>query len=564
MKSQSNKIQQLTSFVLIACIIVVVNIISSYFFKRIDLTEDKRFTLSDNAKQLMEKLDDVVFLKIYLEGDLPPDFKRLRNEVEDKLSEMRLYSNGNLGYQFINAAAIENETQREGLYKQLYQKGLLPTTLQLNESDASTQKIIFPGAIVSSNNLEQPVSFLQDRFGASDAEMLNNSIRNLEYLLTSTIKKMTQKVPYQLCFLEGQGELPAERVGDISKTLAESYVVQRKAINGMLGSLDNYRVVIIAQPDSAFNEKDKFIIDQYIMRGGRVLWIMDNVRANMDSLASSDESIATSVDLNLNDMPFRYGARINYNLICDLQGVPIPVITGNVGNKPKFTMIPWMYFPMVFPGNEHPIVNNLNALKTEFINSIDTIGVQGIQKTILLHTSPYTREFNLPARFSLEAARKKPNLTLYNSGRKAVAVLLEGQFTSIYKNRIPPAIEQDSAIHFREQGVGTKMIVVSDGEIITNNINKKTGQQYPCGYDRYSNRMFGNKSLILNMVDFLADDSNLIALRNKEVKLRLLDKNKIAENEWPLKLVNVITPLLLLVLAGIVKFALRKRKYAKI
>ena len=562
MNQQSIKKQQLFSFLLVTAIVVVVNILSSYVFTRIDLTEDKRFTLSSNTKELMKQLDDVVFFKIYLEGDLPPDFKRLRNEVEDKLAEMRIYSNGNLGYEFIDAAAIENEQQREALYKQLYQKGLMPTTLQLKENDASTQKIIFPGAIINSNNLEQAITFLQEQMGVGDAQMLNNSIRNLEYQITSTVKKITQKAPYQLCFLEGQGELPNERVGDINKTLSESYVVQRKAINGLLGALDNYRVVIIAKPDTAFTEKDKFVLDQYIMKGGRVLWLIDQAHASMDSLASSDEAIATSVDLNLNDMPFRYGARVNFNLLCDLQGVPIPIITGNVGNQPKFTMVPWMYFPMIFPGANHAFVNNLNALKTEFISTIDTIAVQGVKKTFLLYSSPYSRELNLPSRFTLEAARKKPNMTLYDNGRKAVAVLLEGNFTSTYKNRIPPAIANDSAIAFKETSKPTKMIVMSDGDIISNNVNKSNGQIYPCGYDRYNNRMFGNKSLMLNMIDFLADDSNLIELRNKEVKLRLLDKNLIAENEMPIKLINVGVPILLLLIFGIAKFAIRKRRYA--
>ncbi|MBK8847710.1 MAG: gliding motility-associated ABC transporter substrate-binding protein GldG [Bacteroidetes bacterium] len=556
------KSQQLIYFSLVTAVIVVINILASYLFTRIDLTEDKRFTLSTNTRVVLSELNDVVFFKVYLEGDLPPDFRQLQNEIKDKLNEMRIYAKGNLEYEFIDPGALESDKQKESLAKQLIGKGIFPTTIQTKESDGSSQKSLFPGAVITYNNNEQSLNFIQEQIGVSDEQLLNTSIRTLEYNIVNKLRAMTQKRPHQICFLQGQGEWTSGYMGDITNELNNSYITEYKAIDGKLNALNNYRVVVIAKPDSAFDEKDKFILDQFIMKGGRVLWLYDYAYANMDSLTRADESIAIPLDLNLNDMPYRYGARVNVNMIADLQSVPIPIVMGNTGNKPQMAMRPWIYFPMIFPVSTHPLVNNLNAVKFEFCSSVDTIAVKGIRKTILLATSPYSREYNLPSRFSLEMIRKQPDRTLFNEGTKSLGVLLEGSFSSLFKNRIPPTIANDTAIGFKEEGVPTKMIVIGDGDIIKNGINKSTGKIFPCGYDRYNNRMFGNKSLILNMIDYLADDSNLIELRNKEIKLRLLNREVVKANASIIKIVNVVAPIIFLLLIGIIKWWWRRRLYA--
>lgn len=557
------KSQQLIYFSLVAAVLVVANVLASYVFTRIDLTEDRRFTLSSNTREVLKGLEDVVFFKVYLEGDLPPDFRQLQNEIKDKLNEMRIYSNGNLEYEFIDPVALESDKQKQSLAKQLIGKGIFPTTIQTKESDGSTQKNLFPGAVITYNNNEQSLNFIQEQIGVSDEQLLNTSIRTLEYNIVNKVRAMTQKHPHQICFLQGHGEWSSAYMGDITNELNNSYITEYKAIDGKLNALNNFRVVVIAKPDSAFNEKDKFILDQFIMKGGRVLWLYDYAYANMDSLANADESIALPLDLNLNDMPYRYGARVNINLIADLQSVPIPIVTGNTGNKPQMAMRPWMYFPMIFPVSPHPLVNNLNAVKFEFCSSVDTIAVKGIRKTVLLSSSPYSREYNLPSRFSLEMIRKQPDQKLFNEGTKSLGVLLEGSFGSLFKNRIPPAIATDTAIGFKEEGVPTKMIVIGDGDIIKNTVNKSTGKIFPCGYDRYNNRMFGNKSLILNMIDYLADDSNLIELRNKEIKLRLLNREKVKANASAIKMVNILAPILFLLVVGAIKWWWRKRLYAQ-
>lgn len=542
-------------------IIVIANVLSSFVSTRFDLTADKRYTLNEATKKLLGGLRDVVFFKVYLDGDFPPGFRRLRDETKELLDEMRIYSKGNLEYEFIDPTKITDASQRDELYKQLTMKGLYPTTLEEQSTDETSQKVIFPGALVSYNSQEIPLQLLKDQFGAPQEEMLNNSIRGLEYEMAATVRKLTAKFPPQIAFLQGEGELDKNHVADIWRTLGQYYGVDTVKINNQLNALHYCNLLVVAKPDTAFTEKDKYIIDQFIMKGGKVLWCIDATTASMDSLAKRPEDIAVSNNLNLDDMLFHYGARINVDLLMDMQAVPIPVMTsGYVGNQPVQKMLPWPFFPMVFPSSEHPVVNNLNAVKTEFVSSIDTVHVADVTKTILLTSSKYTRKVPVPARVSLDIMGRKPDYREYRNPYVSIAVLLEGEFTSLYKNRLVPTIEADTNIKFREKSKPTKMIVISDGDIIKNTYGKN-GKVYPLGYDRYNNQFFGNKNLILNMIDYLVDDSGLMALRSKQIKLRLLDKTVIQDNELLIKSLNIGLPLLLIILFGIVKTVMRKRRY---
>lgn len=562
MSKRSNKSQNIFKLLLTLAIIIVVNVLSQFVFTRIDLTADKRFTLSPTTKKLLAGLKDQVFFKVYLEGDFPPGFRRLHDETRELLNEMSIYADGRLDYEFIDPSAISDETQRIDLYRQLAQKGLFPTTLEEQGTDESSQKTIFPGAIVNYNSLELAVQLLKDQFGTPQEEMINNSIRNLEYELASTIRKITTPLPPQVTFLKGHHELDRNQTADITKVLSQFYIVDTVEINGRLDALKNTKLLVIAKPDTAINEKDKFIIDQFVMRGGKILWCIDATNATMDSLATNTEAMALSKDLNIDDMLFRYGARINPDIVMDLQAVAIPIMTSSyMGNQPVQKMLPWPFFPMVFPTANHPIVNNLNAVKTEFASSIDTIRTQNVSKTVLLTTSKYSRIVPVPVRISLDIMGQKPDFRIYKNAFVPIAVLMEGEFTSLYKNRIPPTIATDSSIGFLQQSKPTKMIVISDGDILKNTFSKN-GKVYPLEYDRYTNQFYGNKNLLLNMIDYLIDDSGLIALRSKEIKLRLLDKTLVTENETFIKIINVGLPLLLVIVFGLIKLVLRKKKYA--
>ena len=555
------RLQAIIQVLLLSGILILGNVISSFVFTRFDLTSDKRFTISETSKKLVANLKDVVYIKVYLEGDFSPGFSKLKQGTREFLDEIRQYSNGNIEFEFIDPSANPDEKERNNLYAQLYQKGIQPTTLEERTNEGVKRTYIFPGAIISYANVEMSVQLLKSQLGVQPEQMLNNSIQNLEFEFCNAISKATNPMQPSIAFIEGHGELDTAEVADLANALKASYTLKRVTINGQLGVLKDYQAVVIAKPDSAFNEKDKFIIDQYVMHGGKVIWLLDPMVASMDSLKQRGEMMALARDLKLDDMLFRYGVRINYDLVQDLLSSLIPVVTGMVGNQPKQQFLPWYYFPVMTPVSKHPIVNNLNSIKGEFVSSIDPINAPGVKSTVLLTTSRYSRILPAPVRVSLGIMQYKPDPKQFPQHDVPVAVLLEGDFTSLYKNRIPPAIADDKTIGFKESSMNGKMVVISDGDIIRNDLQR--GQPIALGYDKYTNTTYGNKSFMLNIVDYLCDDAGLMSVRNKEFRLRLIDPSVLDADTKPLQLLNVGIPLIMIIVFGIVKFYLRKRRFAK-
>ena len=559
MKRQLQK-QSIIQLTLTAAILVFVNVIAGFVFTRVDLTSEKRFSLAPSSKEILKNLDDVIYVKIYLDGDLPPGFKRLRNSTRELLDEFRVHAKDNVEYQFIDPSAIPDKQERNKIYEQLAQKGLQPTNLEERQKGGTSQKIIFPGAIINYRAEELPLQLLKNRMGSSPEEMLNNSIEGLEYDFIQGIKKITTNVKPRIGFLQGQGELSTQQIADAARALRESYRVDTVTMNGHLDALKNFRTLIIAKPENSFNEKDKFILDQFIMKGGSVLWLIDVMQIDLDSLSEMSTNVAIVKELNLEDQLFKYGVRINDNLVMDIQAAPIPVVTGQVGNQPKTELFPWYYSPLINPSSLHPIVHNLNAIKLDFASTIDTIEVPDVKKTILLATSPYSKAMLAPARVSLNILKENPDPAQFNKSHLPVAVLMEGTFKSNYKNRIPEAIVNAPEIGFRESGIPAKMIVVGDGDAIASYVSKK-GTIYPLGYDRFTGETYGNLNFILNCVDYLCDDSGLMSLRAKEFKLRLLDKAK-TENSG-IKWINTLLPVIIILLYGFIHSMIRKRKYER-
>jgi ABC-2 type transport system permease protein len=557
----NNKRADILNLLLSLIIILLINVISQYAFKRFDLTSEKRFTLSEATTEMLKNLDDVVFVRVYLEGDFPAGFKRLRNATKEMLDEFRAIAGDNIQYEFIDPSANPDERERNALYAQLTKQGIQYTNLEYREGESKSEKIIFPGAIISFKEREAPVQILKSQIGVAPEMMLNNSIQQLEYELANTIRKLSSEKVSTVAFIEGHGELDSLHTADIMKTLSEYYDVRRVKINEQLKALQNIDAIVIAKPDSLFSEKDKFIIDQFIMDGGKSLWLIDRTDANMDSLNRSPNYMALTKDINLDDMLFNYGVRINTNLVQDIQAVPIPIVVGYIGNQPQQKFFPWFYFPLIMPYAKHPIVNNLNAIKAEFISTIDTVGAKNIRKTPLLHSSKYTKLLPAPVRVSINMLREEPKMEQFNKSYQTLAVLLEGEFESNFKNRLAPELTSSNQISFREKGVATKMIVVADGDIIKNQIQYSTGRAMPLGYDKYTNEVYGNKNFILNAMNYLLDDSGLIGARSKEIKLRLLDVNKLKKERARWQFLNVVIPLLLVVLYGVIRFYWRKRKY---
>lgn len=543
-------------------IIVAVNMIGSRYFKRIDLTSERRFTLTDATRDLLRDLDDIVYFRIYLEGDFPAGFRRLRNQTREMLDEFRAYSDF-IQYEFINPTIKGDWERTEENYRMLAGKGLQPTQVQVTAEDASSQQIIFPGALVSFRGREVPLSLLQDQLGLPSEEVLNNSAQALEYNLATTIHKLTVADKPRVAFHTGNDELELRYVADITFELEDFYDVDRLRINGDIKALQDVSTLIIAQPMREFSEADKFVIDQFIMNGGSVLWLIDPVYASMDSLQIAPETLGMPWPLNLDDMLFRYGVRLNTDLVKDLQSVPIPITTGFIGDRPQISLVPWFYFPLVRPAVNHPIVRNLNPVRTEFVSTIDTVGSENIRKTILLQTSPYTRIMQTPVRISFDIMQQQVDESLYRQGSHPVAVLLEGEFESVFRNRrIPEGVSIPEDFQMKNSGTGSRMIVVSDGDVIRNQFGSQ-GEPLPLGYDRFLNETFGNRDFILNAVNYLNDDRGIMEARAREIRLRALDRSLVNRNRLTIQVLNVGLPVLLVIVFGSLRFFLRKRKFNK-
>lgn len=560
-----NKRKDLLNFVMTVSIVILANFVFSFYFQRFDLTSEKRYTLAESTRKLLKDLDDVVYMKIYLQGDLNPDFTRLRNETKEILDEFRAYSNNQIDYEFINPGENPNREEVNKIEKQLYDKGIIPEQVidKSKKGQKVTESLLWPGALVTYRGREMPWQiFKRQAGGGFSAEMsINNSVQELEYGITNTIRKLQTPRKPEVTFIEGHGELDTLRQYDFMRSLSEYYEVNRTVINQKLDALNGTDVIIITQPDSAFVEKDKFIIDQFIMRGGKVLWMIDPVYLDMDTFRLKQFTLGFNNDLNLTDMLFKYGVRLNPVLVQDMQCAKIPVNVGFANGEKNYKPFQWLYNPLIMPDIDHPIVKNLDLIKMEFVSTIDTVYARGIKKTILLHTSRYSKAQPTPARVALAMVQFKPKESQFNTPYQPVACLLEGEFNSNYENRLPQAIMNDTAISFKSHGKKTKMIVIADGDVAKNDFSRKTGP-FPLGLDRYTQQTFANKTFLLNCMNYLLDDEGLLQLRAREIKLRLLDKKKIEGKESKWQLINIALPLGVVILFGMIQFYIRKKKYA--
>ena len=404
---------------------------------------------------------------------------------------------------------------------------------------------------------------------------MNRSIENMEYNLAYAINLLTKDDKPKIAFVEGHGEYELKLVADVTRALQENYLVERVRLAERVNALtereetdsgnfvvrNKYQAIVVAGADSAFSEKDKFIIDQYIMHGGKVLWLLDPVFASMDSLQYGGATMGITNNTNLDDMLFSYGVRLNTDLIMDLVALPIPVTTGEVAGQPQFDFFPWFFFPLVTPQINHPVVSNLSAVMTNFVSSLDTISIPGVEKTYLLHSSPYARRMNAPVYINLGILGFEPDERLYKEQFLPVAVLLQGQFSSLYRNRIPPTLSGAREIGFADISSPTAMIVVADADVIRNQLHYSKGYPLPLGFDQYTEQTFSNKKFILNAIDYLTEGSDLNTIRSRDLKLRLLDITYLKGNEMKWKLINVAVPPLLVIIFGIIYILVRKKRF---
>lgn len=544
--------------------LVALNVIAQYVYTRFDFTKEKKFTLTDKTKSLLQKNTKPITVTVFLDGDLPAAFKRLRTSTKDILTEYKSYSKAEIKLIFVDPLANVPQSEQDTVINNLYQNGIEPTNLNIKTDNGFTQKIVFPIALIECDGRQMPVKLLQNLDASGNyEENLNNSIQNLEYTLTSSLKKVITNNNPRIGFTEGNGELTDLQLYDAMNTLSESYEVGRVNLSTIdKAGLDKLKLLIVAKPKKAFTEAEKYKINYFVMNGGRLVWCLDQVSADLDSLKGSKQQMVFNNKLNVDDMLFMYGARINYNVIADANCAEIPLSMGSIGGQSQIQMAPWIYYPILMPDTANSLVKNIDGIRSEFTSTVDTIGVKNVKKQVVLRTSNFNKVYVTPKMFSLQMVAEQPNPKEFANAQQNVGVLLEGVFPSVFANRpLPQGITAPFTVVASSKP--SKMIVIGDGDIFKNQISGKDGSPFPLGFDRYTQRNFGNKALLLNIVDYFTDDDNLIDLRNKELKIRLLDKTRLRTEKNTWQLVNVALPLALLICFAIFQHYYRKGKYAK-
>ena len=565
LNSNNIKIKSWFWFILTVAFIIIVASASLLIRIRLDLTEDKRYTLSKPTDKILSGIRNDIFIQVYLDGDIPIPLKRLKRSVKEVLDEFRVASDRRIDYEFINPASGNSQKQRDIQYQALKSKGINPVNLQAGDAEGgSVRKIIFPGMIVNYNGIEVPVNFLKNNDAVPYEQNILNSMEGLEYEIIQAIATISSDTIRKVAFLEGQNEIAEIGVADITINMAKFFTIDRGAIGGKPGVLDNYSAVIIAGPETEFSEKDKLVIDQYIMNGGKVIWLVEEVNVNSDSLIHG-ETVALYRPLNIEDQLFRYGVRVNPAVVQDLDCAPIRLTVVSGGNQ-QIVTAKWVYYPLLNPVSSNPITRNLNKVKGEFVNYIDTVGLDpAIKKTILLTTSSFTRTLTPPLLIRLKETEIIPDEKSYNRSKLPAAVLLEGVFPSSFRNRMTENLIQDKSFKIKTESVNTKMIVIADADIIKNEVRRVGSSEthYPLGQDLVTGQLYGNRDFLINCLNYLVDDNGIMELRSRELKLRLLDRTRIKNERLKWQLINFAGPVLIVILAGLIYNYFRNKIYTR-
>ncbi len=555
-KLDSRKLEDVLKLLIGLAFIVWVNILSSAYFTRLDLTEEKRYTIKEATKEMLSDLDDKVYIDVYLEGELNSSFERLQRSVRETLEEFRVYSDNKVQFTFYDPAAALNEKARNEFMQGIMARGIQPTNV-IDERDGNRiEKLIFPGALVSYGGVEKGVMLLGGNKAGTAEEKINQSIEGTEYALASAIHELTSLERKSVGVVTGHGELDQLQMASLNNELASNYNMTSIDLSKAVESVD---ALIMAKPTQSFSEAEKYHLDQYLMNGGKVLLFMDKLQANMDS-ASNESNYAFPYSLNLDDQLFKYGIRINNDMIQDNSASSYPVNVGNLGDQPQIKLIKWSFYPILNRFADHVITRNLDAVLGKFVSTLDTVKADGVKKTPLLFTSDYSRSLTAPVNVSLQDLRKNLTPEMMNQSQLPVAYLLEGNFTSLYKNRFKPE-DVDDQLFVDSSSEEAKLLVVSDGDLAKNDVNPKTGNPQPLGFDPFTGASYANQDFIINALNYILDDQGLITARSKEVKIRPLDKVKIKQERAYWQVLNLVVPIVLLITFGLIKWYIRKRKY---
>jgi gliding-associated putative ABC transporter substrate-binding component GldG len=559
---ETPKKQNLKQLFVIISGLLIANIVGNFFFHRFDLTKDQRYTLSKTSLSIIKEVKEPLIIDVFLKGNFPGEFKKLQTETQQLLEEFKAY-NRNITFQFVNP--IEDETERDIIMQSFVQRGLTPLNVTVEDKGKQTQEVVFPWAIATYNGKSVKVPLLKNLMGASTAEKVNSSVQHLEYAFANAFNTVTKAKEKKVAVIKGNGEMEDVLMADFIKQVRENYYIGTFTLDSVakkpqesLAYLKKYDLAIIAKPSEKFSEEEKQVLDQYVVSGGKTLWLVDQVSIEMDSLYNDNgASLAYPKDLGLNDMFFKYGFRIRPDLIKDEQATPIKLATGAQGSASQYTQYFWKYAPLIYPNLNHPIVKNIDGIRFEFANPIEILK-NDINKTVLLNSSKYSKPVGSPVEINLNSVTEETKPEEYlNKGNMPVAVLLEGKFNSMYTNRVLPFDDKTYAA----VGKNNKMIVVSDADIVKNELDKNR-QPLELGYDKWTSALYGNKDFMMNCVNYLLDDNGLINIRSKEVNLPLLDKDKVQSNYTQSQILTVGLPIVILGIFGLLFTFLRKRKYA--
>lgn len=556
--------KNIVSIAILVAGLLLLNVLGNYFYKRFDLTQDKRFTLSAEAKEIVDYVDSPIIVDVFLKGNFPPEFRRLQSETEQLLEEFSAY-NSNIKFDFINPT----EKGNEAFQSQFEKFGLTPAQVSVTESGKQSTELVYPWALAHHDGKSVKIPLLKNQLGATSEERVNSSLQNLQYAFADGFKKLATQKSKKIAVLKGNGEYDDRYIADFFATLREYYFIAPFTLDSVatnpektLNALNGFDLIVAAQPTEPFSDAEKYVLDQFIMNGGKSLWLMDATQMQMDTI--SGNMFAFGKDLNLNDFFFKYGIRINPNLVKDVYSAPIVLASGDE-REAQYNRYPWFFSPLSSSANNHPIVSNIEAVKFDYASAIDTLP-NNIKKTVLLSTSPISKIVGLPFPIdfdveipkNLQVVNEGPNPNEYNAGEIPLAVLLEGKFTSAFKNRVKPLKLNVKNI---DDGKPSKMVVISDGDIIKNQL--QGNRPLELGFDKMTNQFYGNKEFLLNTVNYLLDDSGLINIRTRQIAVPFLDPQKTVEQRSKWQTLNLLLPLGLLALFGIAFNFYRKRRYTR-
>ncbi|GAB4516006.1 MAG: gliding motility-associated ABC transporter substrate-binding protein GldG [Allomuricauda sp.] len=538
--------------------LVAVNLLASFVYTRFDLTEDKRYTLSEPAVEVAQKFETPVIVDVLLDGNIPAEFAKLKAETI-QLLESFASKNGNIKFNLVDP--MEDSENPQETVAQLQSLGLQPANVTVEENGKVSNELVFPWAMVNFNDQTVRVPLLKNKLGSTAEERINNSVQQLEYAFADAFTKLSIEEKKSIAVIKGNGELDDIYIADYLTTIRDYYNIGAITLDSVatnpqnvLDKLKEFDLALIAKPTEAFSDQEKYVLDQYMVQGGKSIWLIDQVAMEMDSIyAGGGEAIAIPRDLNLKDLFFKYGVRINPVLVNDLYFTQIVLATGE-GNDSQYNPLPWLYYPMVFSQNNHPINTNIEAVRFQFTSPMDVLE-NDYQKTILLQSSPLSKTDGIPRVVSLDMINQQPDRETYTNGNLPLAVLIEGSFTSMYKNRVKPIKLQNTL----EEGPENKMIVISDGDVIKNQL--RNGRPLELGYDKWTSSFYGNKEFLVNSTNYLLDNTGLINIRNKKVAIPLLDVKKIAAQKTKWQLANIGLPVVLTLLFGVFFGYYRKRKF---